>query len=325
MQISYIFFTVFYLVEFISEITGLLANVLEIDFIELESSDGLCLSIQRKQEEFERLRQTIDSALSDAIAQENYCTTDMPYSDPESDTTTQQPTVQSSYCCNGTPGWRRVAFLNMTDYNYSCPAEFNLTSYSKRACGLPDSTQGGCASTIYTVGGLEYSQVCGMLRGYQFGVTSAFAGYSSNGRGLNNQYLDGISLTYGAAGSRQHIWSFVAGATEYPGTMFPQNACPCDTSNYAVVPPFVGKDYFCESAETSPWTIPYIYTFYPDDPLWDGQNCLNTSSCCQLNNPPWFTKVLSNTTSDDLELRMCADSGRHLDNIALEFIELYVK
>ena len=170
---------------------------------------------------------------------------------------------------------------------------------------------------------IKYSQVCGMLRGYQFGATAAFHGYSYYNRGINDQYLDGISLTYGPAGSRQHIWTFAVGATEDPGTSLRQATCPCDTSNYAVVPPFVGNDYFCESAETSPWS--YQYTFYPDDPLWDGQNCLNSSACCQLNNPPWFAKILSHPTSDDIELRMCAESGHQYDDIALELIELYIR
>ena len=118
------------------------------------------------------------------------------YMEPGSSTTTLQPTIQSSYSCNGTPGWRHVAFLNMTDSCHDCPAEFNLTSYSKQTCGLPDSVQEGCASTTYTVGGMQYSQVCGMIRGHQFGTTAAFAGYSLFGMGINDQYLDGISLNH---------------------------------------------------------------------------------------------------------------------------------
>ena len=35
--------------------------------------------------------------------------------------------------CNGTPGWRRVAFINMTDTSYNCPTGLNLT-YSQRTC-----------------------------------------------------------------------------------------------------------------------------------------------------------------------------------------------
>ena len=39
------------------------------------------------------------------------------------------------HTCNGTPGWRRVAFINMTDTSYNCPTGLNLTSHSKRTYG----------------------------------------------------------------------------------------------------------------------------------------------------------------------------------------------
>ena len=65
--------------------------------------------------------------------------------------------------CNGTPGWRHVAFINMTDTSYNCPTGLNLTSYSKRTCGRSHTTYGGCSSTTFNVGGLSYSQVCGRM------------------------------------------------------------------------------------------------------------------------------------------------------------------
>ena len=69
------------------------------------------------------------------------------------------------HTCNGTPGWRCVAFINMTDTSYNCPTGLNLTSYSKRTCGRSHTIYGGCSSTTFSVGGLPYSRVCGRLRG----------------------------------------------------------------------------------------------------------------------------------------------------------------
>ena len=40
-----------------------------------------------------------------------------------------------SFTCNRTPGWRCVAFVDMTDTSNDCPIGLNLTSYSKRTCG----------------------------------------------------------------------------------------------------------------------------------------------------------------------------------------------
>ena len=228
------------------------------------------------------------------------------------------------YTCNGTPGWKRIAFINMTDTSYNCPTGLNLTSYSKRTCGASHTTNGGCSSTTFSVGDLPYSHVCGRIRGYQFGATVAFYNYTP---GIDSNYVGGVSLTHGGAGSRQHIWTFAAGATEVDldPHIIPAR-CPCDVHDYNLtVPVFIGDDFFCESGLHSPWIISGQLILYPDDVLWDGQNCTSTSTCCQLNNPPWFTKNLTNATTDDIELRICTIFEPDEDDVPLELIELYVQ
>ena len=228
------------------------------------------------------------------------------------------------HTCNRAPGWRRVAFINMTDTSYNCPTGLNLTSYSKRTCGRSHTTRGGCSSTIFSVGGLPYSRVCGRIRGYQFGATAAFWSFINQNQGIDSYYVDGVSLTHGGTGSRQHIRTFAAGVTEMdPDTDLLPYRCPCDTHNYNGVPTFVGNDYFCESGFHSPWSRQFI--LYPDDVLWDGQNCTSNSTCCQLNNPPWFTKNLTNATTDDIELRICTNNPPRYDDVPIELIELYVQ
>ena len=229
--------------------------------------------------------------------------------------------IAASYLhtCNDTSGWKQIAFINMTDTSYSCPTGLNLTSYSKRTCGRSHVNGYECSSTTFDVGGLPYSQVCGRIKGYQFGATAAFLPYL---RGIDGQYVDGVSLTHGRSGSREHIWTFAAGVAEsYYG--YNLLRCPCDTSNDDRVPSFVGNDYFCESGLNSAWIGQYI--FYPDDPLWDGQNCRDTSTCCEFNNPPWFTKTLNASTTDDIELRICTYYYKQHEDVPLELIELYVQ
>ena len=63
-----------------------------------------------------------------------------------------------------------------------------------------------------------------------------------------------------------------------------------------------------------------LYTLYSDDPLWDGSDCHSNSTCCSLHDPPYFTKSLNTTTTDDNELRLCLLRGLHRMNIAVEFI-----
>ena len=228
------------------------------------------------------------------------------------------------YTCNGTPGWRRVAFINMTNTSYNCPTGLSLTPYSKRTCGRVHTTDGGCSSTTFSVGGLPYSQVCGRIRGYQFGATSAFHS-SSIGVGIDSYYVDGVSLTHGVAGNRQHIWTFAAAVSEViSNTTFHRFQCPCDDDiSPSFVPSFVGNDYFCESGVNSEWSD--SYTLYSDDVLWDGEDCTSTSTCCQLNNPPWFIKSLPSETTDDIELRLCTNHPSRFEDVPIELIELYVQ
>ena len=189
------------------------------------------------------------------------------------------------HVCNGTSGWRHIAFINMTDTSYNCPTGLNLTTYSKRTCGRSHTETYRCSSTMFNTGDIPYSQVCGRISGYQYGSTSAF-GYSR--QDINGYYVDGVSLTHRGAGRRQHIWTFAAGLTEMSRSL-PSEDCPCDTSRYDRVPTFIGDDYFCESGLHLAWSSTYFTVLHSNDVLWDGQDCTSTSTCCQLNNPPWFT------------------------------------
>ena len=90
--------------------------------------------------------------------------------------------------------------------------------------------------------------------------------------------------------------------------------CPCvnGSTNDNNIPPFVAQNYFCETGITQ-WNGSNI--FWPDgDPLWDGQGCGPTSSCCTFNSPPWFNVQLSSPTTDDIEVRICSDQGNTIDD-----------
>ena len=227
---------------------------------------------------------------------------------------TSAPTTPGQ--CGG-PGWKRVVSLNMTEPSHICPTGLNLTTYSKRTCGRANSVFHTCSSTTFSVGGYQYSRVCGRALAYRWGVNYAFLGY----QGIDGQYVDGLSLTHGAPGSRQHIWTFASGLfTGSRGGGYNVYQCPCDNNNTRPSPPFVGNDYFCESVRENSWA----FVFYPNATLWDGQVCEGGGTCCQFNNPPWFTKNLANSTTEDIELRLCL-WNRRLADIALEQLELYVQ
>ena len=214
-------------------------------------------------------------------------------------------------------------FLNMTNTSHICPTGLRLTSYSRRTCGRANSDSVSCSSTTFSVGGSQYSRVCGRALGYDFGPTIAFYGYHQRSQGIDGNYVDGLSLTHGAPGSRQHIWTFTGGwFTGSRSSRYPSYRCPCDNGNTSSSPPFVGNDYFCESVKT---LVHWQYRFIPNALLWDGQVCEGGGTCCQLNNPPWFTKNLTSPTTEDIELRLCLNDVSSRSNIALELLELYVQ
>ena len=64
------------------------------------------------------------------------------------------------------------------------------------------------------------------------------------------------------------------------------------------------------------------------DPLWDGEGC-GAATCCELSyppgvTPPWFCKQLPEVTTDDIEVRLCADEPTTDEDTLLELIELYI-
>ena len=232
---------------------------------------------------------------------------------------------------NVTGGWVRVANLNMTDPNQQCPENLQLsyTNQPIRLCGK--RTANGCDSVIFTNYGVQYQQVCGRVRGYQFGSPDAFERVFGcpTCTNIDDSYVDGVSITHGAS-PRKHIWTYAAALVEEPQGLsdpHPNAACPC-TGRGDPPPNFVGSDYYCESALNSgsgnfPWEP---FRFYPDDPLWDGQDCRQSErTCCDPPNLPWFCKQLPQSTTDYLEFRICGDQSLADEDTPVNLVQLYIQ
>ena len=230
-----------------------------------------------------------------------------------------QLSTQSSYSCGGSTGWRRVVYLNMSNPSQQCPSVWQEITTSHRVCGRR-FYRGGCEGLNYTTGSGQYNQVCGRIIGYQIGHPNSF--FFSSGRSINTNYVDGISVTHGSP--RQHIWTFAAGLEDQQRHYF--GTCPCVNGSTvgSRIPSFVGQNYFCESGLTQwPGTNG---VFYPNgDPLWDGQGCGPTSTCCTFNSPPWFNVQLPSPTTDTIEVRICSAGGIQYEDSPLQLMELYVK
>ena len=233
--------------------------------------------------------------------------------------------------CGSGGGWTRLAYLNMTDSTVNCPSGFKLyQSGGVRACGRPTSSVGSCASVQFPSNGISYTQVCGRAVGYQYGGTDAVdPSFDAKAHdNINSYYVDGVSITRGSP--RQHVWTLMAGLHEASFSHRSNDGrynCPCsqNSSQNSTLQSFIGNDYFCESG--NPATDgSYRHIFYTSDPLWDGKGCGSLEgNCCTAPGLPWFHKVLNTTTTDYLELRVCADEKTIHDDAPVSFYEIYVK
>ena len=103
--------------------------------------------------------------------------------------------------------------------------------------------------------------------------------------------------------------------------------CPCNSGSTAQVPPYVGSDYYCETGYNAAGAL---NQFFPNDTLWDGQQCVGVEApCCTHPNMPWFTKTLSETTTEDIQLRLCiyltnTNPPTDDEETLLQLISLYV-
>ena len=220
--------------------------------------------------------------------------------------------------CNGEGGWTRIAFVNMSQPGATCPTGLTQIEQSNLTlCSRNDTNE--IQSAFFTTLGLNYTAVCGRVRGYQLGRTGAFAEFTMAQQTIDEPYVTGVSITHGAS-PRQHIWTYAAGFTDASTAA---NSCPCNNGSIQRVPTFVGENYYCEAgSDTNQQGVLYI-----NDPLWDGMQCNNREdTCCTNPNLPWFNTAPQETTNDDIELRLLFHSSAPPGiSSPLQLIELYIR
>jgi len=127
--------------------------------------------------------------------------------------------------CSNTTGWTRIATLNTSDPTQQCPGEWVLRNYSSELmlCGRGNSLSADCLSAVYSTYGINYSHMCGRVIGYGYNSPGAF-GPAFGSHTIEEDYVDGVSLTHGPPGARRHIWIFAAGVFETSQRIA---SCPC--------------------------------------------------------------------------------------------------
>ena len=176
-----------------------------------------------------------------------------------------------------------------------------------------------CDSVRYPINGLSYSRVCGKVTAYHKGWSNGFGAVSAI-----DDAVSGVSVTRGPPESRQHVWTFVVAENDAQPTS--SDNCPCSNASITWpyhTPSFLGNDYFCDTGRHDSGDDKNVY--YSNDPLWDGEGCAPTSSCCEFNSPPWFCKSLPQPTTDDLEIRLCNFYTRINADKIVTLINIYVQ
>ena len=167
-----------------------------------EARVGMCPSTQSV---IETIRQDMDSLINNSVL--STLTAGSGYGD----------------CGCGDFGWRRVAYLNMSDPTQTCPPAWELITTPRRSCGRPSNAGNRtCNSAMFPTQGIQYSEICSRIIGYQVGEPGAFS-FPHLWPTIDDPYVDGVSLTHGSP--HHHIWTFAGALHKYP--LYYTHNCPC--------------------------------------------------------------------------------------------------
>ena len=189
-----------------------------------------------------------------------------------------------SACGEVGKAWVRVGGFNATH----CPENFvnkSILNYGD-AC-FPNSQD--CTSILYPTHKIKYSKVCGVIKGVGVGSPDGFSNFD-----INDNYVNGVSITRGDQGSRHHIWTFVAKHRSSGG-----RSCDCSRNK----PAFVSNNYHCMEVVST------------------NENRVCTCRDCQN----LFQVSLPQDTTDNIEVRVCTDQHSNDEQIGVRTTELYVQ
>ena len=92
-----------------------------------------------------------------------------------------------------------------------CQLQDTLDTYFTIPTATFDSPiHGGCDSVVFPMHSAEYSYVCGRAVWYSLYAPISFYCGADKSFTIDRLYLNGLSITHGVPGSRNHIWSYAA-------------------------------------------------------------------------------------------------------------------
>lgn len=209
---------------------------------------------------------------------------------------------------NSSRGWQEIANVNMSDPNHSfCPPPLRKSS---GRCEKSTSSA-GYESVYFSTNRVPFSKLCGRVVGYARGSPNSFI-CSEGDCGVDDVYVDGISITYENDSNREHIWTL--SAAKKRGS----SHCSCSNDEDYHSLSFVGSNYYCERSRNA------------NSPLWDGIGCADVTdqdaACCDNPNLPWFCRDFDEPiVTDNIEVRVCTDEARSNEDIEFDLLKLYIQ
>ena len=210
--------------------------------------------------------------------------------------------TNTAFSCSGVPGkWRRIAYLNTNENPVSCPDNFEVRDpNSNPPLCRRTSANKGCNYVMYPSNGISYSQVCGTVRVHPEGTPDGFDTFVDR-----SIYVDGVYLTYGDSYNRNHIWTYTAATT------VARNSRGCDQCNHMKPSNIPGTNFTCTSAHCSDSGNCFSNTLWGNE----AQQCFGDET---------FYRQLSESTTDNIQMRVCRDEPRQDEDILISFVELFV-
>ncbi len=106
-------------------------------------------------------------------------------------------------CGNMTGGLTRIATLNPLTKSQYCTGDISVNDVG---C-YKTSPMPGCSEFVFSMFNLNlsYSHICGTVEGSYFGTPEGFAGSGRSSTTIDNNYVDGISLTWKPISQNSHM------------------------------------------------------------------------------------------------------------------------
>ena len=226
-------------------------------------------------------------------------------------------------------GWVRV--INIKPSGGSCPGDLQYTvPPSGRAVCERGCTEDACISSFSLAPGVSYSKVRGYALARQYYSADAFGRHLERVFNIDQTYVDGISLTTNAGGSRTHLWTWAVGISVAGD--YPQYDCPCNGGDPA--PAFIGDSWFCASGlygstgegagSTDQWHEDELFNTNREDSTGIGIPSGNTCRDGFGASRTWFEADLGAATTDDLEVRVMSDQPPDNEDAGITEMEVWV-